>query len=182
MDTPLPTNDVYGLMAEFAAPHDLLHAAEHAREAGYVALDAYSPFPIEGLHEATGGKPSNLPWLVLFGGMLGAAAGYGLQYYCAAIAYPLNIGGRPLHSWPAFLPVTFETTVLFAAGLAVFGMFVMNGLPMPYHPVFNVPAFGLASRDRFFLVIEATDPRFDLQKTADFLQHLGPMRTSVVPK
>jgi hypothetical protein len=174
-------DDVYGLMAEFATPHDLLQAAEQAHRAGYVVIDAYSPFPIESLHEALGGKPSKLPWLVFLGGVLGAAAGYGLQYYCAAIAYPLNIGGRPLHSWPAFLVVTFETSVLFAAGAAVFGMFILNGLPMPYHPVFNVPAFGLASRDRFFLVIEARDPLFDLNETALFLQQLGSLQTNVVP-
>jgi hypothetical protein len=169
-------------MAEFTTPHELLHAAEHAREAGFTAIDGYSPLPIEGLHEALGGQPSKLPWLVLLGGIGGACGGYALQYYCAAIAYPLNIGGRPLHSWPAFLPVTFETTVLFAAGLAVFGMFVLNGLPMPYHPVFNVPAFGLASRDRFFLVIEATDKRFHLEETVKFLEELGPLQISVVPK
>ena len=171
---------VYGLMAEFEEPGDLVAAAHRAREAGYRRMDAYSPLPIEELHEALGFHDRRLPLIVLVGGMIGALAGYGLQWWASTIAYPLNVGGRPLHSWPAFIPVTFEMTILIAALSAVFGMLALNGLPQPYHPVFNVPRFALASRNRFFLCIEARDPQFDLQTTRAFLEALHPREVSTV--
>ena len=161
---------IYGLMAEFETAHALVEAARRAHHEGYRRMDAYSPVPIEELHDALHMHDNRLPKLVLAGGILGGLGGYGLQYYVATIAYPLNIGGRPLHSWPMFIPVTFETTILAAALTAVLGMLALNGLPMPYHPTFNVERFALASRDRFFIVVEATDPLFDREKTAEFLR------------
>lgn len=153
--------DLYGLMAEFDTPTALVAAARRAYQAGYRRMDAYSPFPIEELHEAIGAHHTRLPLLVLLGGLAGGLGGYALQYWVSAVAYPINVGGRPFHSWPAFIPVTFECTILVAALSAVLGMLALNGLPMPYHPVFNAPRFALASRNRFFLCIEARDPRFD---------------------
>jgi len=165
---------VYGLMAEFYAPQQLLEAVEKTQAAGYAALDAYTPFPVEAISEAIAHhKKSKVPLLVLIGGLTGAAVAYALQYWSSAIAYPMNIGNRPLHSWPAFIPPTFELTVLFASFAAVFGMFILNKLPEPYHPVFNVPAFERASIDRCFLVIESQDPKFDVQGTRVFLEGLG---------
>jgi len=163
---------IYGLLAEFDSPTALFQAAERACAEGYRRMDAYSPFPIEGLAEALGYRSTRLPLLVLVGGVLGCVGGYLLQYYSAVISYPLNVGGRPLHSWPAFIPVTFELTILGAALFAVLGMLGLNGLPMPYHPVFNVPRFALATRDRFFLCIEATDAKFDREATRQFLANL----------
>jgi len=163
---------LYGLMAEFKEPAALVEAARQAREAGYHRLDGYSPFPIEELAEALGLHHSRLPLLVLGGGIAGAVGGYGLQYWASVIEYPLNVGGRPYHSWPAFIPPTFETTILVAALTAVLGMLALNGLPEPYHPVFNVPSFALASKDHFFLCIEAADPRFDPEETRRFLEGL----------
>ncbi|MGI8786088.1 MAG: DUF3341 domain-containing protein [Acidobacteriota bacterium] len=164
---------IYGLMAEFENPTDLVAASRRAYEEGYRRLDAYSPFPVHGLSEVIGFRNSHLPAVVLAGGLVGGVGGYLMQYYMAVIDYPLNVGGRPLHSWPAFIPVTFETTVLVAALSAVLGMLALNGLPMPYHPVFNVPGFDRATRDRFFLVIESTDKLFDADKTRVFLESLG---------
>src|SRR6478672_12725880 len=171
---------VYGLMAEFEDPNHLVAAAHRAREAGYRRMDAYSPLPIEELHEAIGFHDTKLPLIVLIGGIVGCLSGYLLQFWVSTMAYPLNVGGKPLHSWPAFIPVTFECTILVAALAAVFGMLALNGLPMPYHPVFNVSRFALASRDRFFLCIEAKDAQFDLEKTRTFLQTLGPREVSTV--
>jgi hypothetical protein len=170
----------YGLMAEFDNPNDLVAAARRAHDAGYRRLDAYTPFPIEELHEALDIHRTKVPLMVLVGGIVGGLTGYGLQYWVAVIAYPLNIGGRPLHSWPSFVPVTFEMTVLFAALTAVFGMLAMNQLPRPYHPVFNAPRFEMATRDRFFLCIEARDPRFDGEATRRFLESFGPREVTDV--
>jgi hypothetical protein len=165
---------LYGLMAEFDSPGDLLEAAHRAYEEGYRRMDAYSPFPVHGLAEAIGFHRTRLPLLVLLGGMAGGIGGYYLQYWISVIDYPLNVGGRPLHSLPAFIPVTFELIVLVAALAAVLGMLALNNLPMPYHPVFNVPAFELATRNRFFICIEATDPKFDRQETRRYLESLKP--------
>lgn len=170
---PPKRHALYGLMAEFTTPTDLVFAARKAYAAGYRKMDAYSPFAIEELSEAIGFHHTRLPLVVLVGGIVGCLGGYALQYWVSVINYPLNAGGRPLHSWPAFIPVTFETTVLAAAAAAVFGMLALNGLPMPYHPVFNVSRFALASKDRFFLVIETADPRFDRHHTAEFLTALA---------
>ena len=171
---------IYGLMAEFEDPTSLVTATERAHREGYRRMDAYSPFPIEELHHALGSKPTRLPLIVLIGGLIGCIGGYTLEYWSSVIAYPLNIGGKPLHSWPAFIPVTFECTILAAALSCVLGMLALNGLPMPYHPVFNVPRFALASRNRFFLCIESTDPKFDIDATRHFLDSLNPREVSAV--
>lgn len=163
---------IYGLLAEFDSTEALLVATRQAYEKGYRKMDAYAPFPIEGLSEALGFHRTRLPLLVFIGGVLGCVGGYYLQYYTSVIDYPLNVGGRPLHSWPAFIPITFEMTILVAGLFAVLGMLALNGLPMPYHPVFNVERFALATRDRFFLCIEATDPLFDREQTRKFLEGL----------
>jgi len=171
---------LYGIMAEFDDATALVAAAQRAHQEGYRTMDAYSPFPIEELHEALGSHHTRLPLIVLIGGLVGCIGGYLLQYWSSAIAYPLNVGGKPFHSWPAFVPVTFECTILAAALSAVLGMLALNGLPQPYHPVFNVPRFALASRNRFFLCIEAKDPRFDLEGTRRFLETLGPREVTTV--
>jgi Protein of unknown function (DUF3341) len=171
---------IYGLMAEFDDPKTLVVATERAYHEGYRRLDAYSPFPIEELHEALGGRHTRLPLIVLLGGLFGCVGGYILQYWVLAFAYPINVGGRPYHSWPAFIPVTFECTILVAALSAVLGMLALNRLPMPYHPVFNVPRFALASRNRFFLCVEAKDPKFDLERTRQFLDTLNPRDVTTV--
>ena len=171
---------VYGLMAEFEDSTALVRAARRAHDEGFRKMDAYSPVPVEELHDALHIHDNRLPAIVLGGGIVGAVAGYGLQYWAATIAYPINIGGRPLHSWPSFIPVTFETTILAAALSAVLGMLALNGLPQPFHPVFNVPRFALASRNRFFLCIEARDPKFDIDGTRAFLQSLGAREVTTV--
>lgn len=171
---------IYGLMAEFDTPEDVLAAAKHAQAQGYRRMDAYTPFPVEGLSEAIGFHHTWLPLLVLIAGIIGAVVGFASQYYATVIDYPINVGGRPLNSWPSYIPITFEVTILFAALTAVVGMIALNGLPMPYHPVFNVPQFALASRDRFFLCIEATDPLFDREATRQFLEGLKPREVSEV--
>ena len=167
-------------MAEFDDPTTLVAATSRAHDEGYRRMDAYSPFPIEELHKALGSPPSHLPLIVLIGGLFGCIGGYGLQYWVSVIAYPANVGGKPFHSWPAFIPVTFECTILAAALAAVFGMLALNRLPMPYHPVFNVARFALASRNRFFLVIEATDTKFELEETRRFLEALNPREVTTV--
>ena len=171
---------VYGLMAEFEDPTSLVTATERAHHEGYRCMDAYSPYPIEELHDALGASHTKLPLIVLIGGLVGCIGGYALQYWVSAITYPLIIGGKPLHSWPAFIPVTFECTILAAALSCVLGMLALNGLPMPYHPVFNLARFALASRNRFFLCIEAKDPKFDLEVTRRFLESLEPREVSTV--
>jgi hypothetical protein len=171
---------LYGLMAEFEDPTALVDAARAAREAGFTKLDAYSPYPIEALTEALEIHDRKLPAVVLAGGILGGLCGYALCYWTSVIEYPLNVGGKPFHSAPAFIVPTFETTILFAAFAAVLGMLALNGLPMPYHPVFNVPRFALASRNRFFLVIEARDPKFEIGRTREFLESLAPREVTTV--
>jgi len=176
MTEPLP---VYGLMAEFLLPEEILEATKRAREAGYRDMDAYTPYPIEGLAAALGMKSSWIPSIVFIGGLVGASVGFFMQYFSMAVDYPLNSGGRPLNSWPVFIPITFEVFVLIAAFAAFLGVLYLNGLPRPHHPVFEVPAFARASQDRFFLCIEAVDPRFDLERTAAFLTSL-PLHGSVI--
>lgn len=176
------TDTVYGLIAEFDDPNALVAAAYRSHDEGYRRMDAYSPFPIEELHEALGAPVTKLPLLVLVGGIVGCLGGYALQYWANAVDYPLIVGGKPFNAWPMFVPVTFECTILGAAVSAVLGMLALNGLPMPYHPVFNVPRFALASRNRFFLCIEATDPRFDLDATQRFLETLGPREVTTVER
>lgn len=171
---------LFGVMAEFGGPRRLIRAIEAAHEAGYTQMDAFTPYPIEEVWEALGHHKSRLPAIVLVGGILGAVLGFGLQYWTSVIAYPLNIGGRPLNSWPAFIPVTFEMTILVATIFTVLGMFALNGLPQPYHPVFNVERFALASRDRYFLCIGGWDPLFDREGTAQFLQQQQPAEVSEV--
>jgi len=173
---------LYGLVAEFDTPTALVQAARAAREAGYTKMDAYTPFPVEGLPEALGFRWTKMPMLILIGGIVGAISGFALQYYCAVISYPINIAGRPLNSWPSWIPVTFELTVLIASLTAVFGLLALCGLPMPYHPLFHVPRFALATRDHFFLCIESADPRFDRAGTMDFLKGLDSREVSEVPQ
>lgn len=174
------TTPIYGLLAEFHSPAEVVAAARRVKEAGYKKVDGYSPYPIEDLSEALHFHHSPLPAMVLAGGITGLIAGFGLEYWASVIEYPLNIGGKPFFSWPAFIPAAFETTILFAAGTAVLGMLAINGLPEPYHPVFNVPSFALATRDKFFLCIEADDPSFDLAETRKFLEGLGATEVSEV--
>jgi hypothetical protein len=152
---------LHGVMGEFATPQDLVEAIETVREQGYTKLDAYMPYPIEEAWEALGHHKSPVPLIVLIGGIVGGLSGFFLQYWVSVIEYPLNVGGRPLNSWPSFIPVTFECTILGAVLAAVAGVFILNGLPEPYHPVFNVARFAFASRNRYFLCIEATDPKFN---------------------
>jgi hypothetical protein len=179
METP-ESPAIYGLLAEFDDPNRLVAATHRAHEAGYRRMDAYSPFPIEEVYEAMGEPPTKLPLLVLIGGLLGGSGGFGLAYWVSVIAYPINVGGRPFNSWPAFIPITFECTILLAALTTVFGMLALNKLPEPYHPVFNAPNFSAASRNRFFLCIEAADPQFDLVTTREFLATMGPEEVSTV--
>jgi hypothetical protein len=172
---------LYGLLAEFENPKAAIEAAEKVRGAGYRRTDAFSPFPVEGLHEALGGKKTILPWLVFGAGLSGGVGGFLMQWFASVIHYPMIVGGKPFNSWPAFIPITFELTILFAAGTAVIGMILLNGLPMPYHPVFHVPRFEQASQDRFFILIESKDVRFKLEETRKFLGGLGAAGVYEVP-
>lgn len=172
---------IYGLMAEFDTPQELLDAAHQAHKAGYKKIDAYSPFPIEGLADAIGFHKNYVPLVTLIGGIIGGLSGYALQYYVHVISYPMNVGGKPFHSWPAFIIVTFEMTILFGGLSAVFGMLALNGLPQPYHPAFNIEEFAKASENKFFLIVESTDPEFDTAATRDFLRSLRPRAVSEVP-
>jgi Protein of unknown function (DUF3341) len=172
---------IYGVMAEFETPAALVAAARRTYAAGYRRMDTFSPFPVEEAWEAIGHHDRRMSAVVLGGGLLGLLTGIGLQEWVHQLAYPINIAGKPLNSWPQYVPVTFELTILFAAISAVVGMIVLNGLPMPYHPVFNVQRFAEhASRDRFFLLVEAADPKFDKQQTMDFLKGLNPAGVSEV--
>ena len=175
-DTP----QVHGLIAEFDDPDTLMTATAKAHEAGYRAMDAYSPFPIHGLAEAMGVRKTYVSLVTLIGGLTGAAAGFGMQYFASVIHYPYSIGGTPFNSWPAFIPLTFETTILFAAFSALGSMLLFNGLPRPHHPIFNAKRFERASSDGFFLCIERTDAQYDTEETTAFLQGLGPVEVSEV--
>lgn len=170
-----PQVGVYGLMAQFEEPRQLLEAAERAHARGFRHMDAFSPFPIEGLAEALGKEGTLVPLFTLLGGMLGGLGGYFMQWYSMRHLYAINVGGRPLHSWPSFIPVTFELTILVASLSALTAMLFFNRLPQPNHPVFNVESFRRASIDRFFLCIEANDPAFDLRSTRTFLESLSPV-------
>ncbi len=171
---------LYGLLAEFETPEALLEAARKTHEAGYKSVDAFTPLPVEGLAEAVGFHRTRLPLVVLIGGVLGGLTGFFMQYYANVFSYPLNVAGKPFNSWPSFIPITFELTILGAAIFCVFGLLAMNGLPAPYHPVFNVERFALATRDRFFLLVKARDKQFDLAKTKAFMQGLQAREVSEV--
>jgi len=166
--------NIYGLLAEFDTPTQMVDAARKVRDAGYTKTDAFSPFPLHEIDEALGIKKSILPFLVLGGGVVGLLTGLALTYYVHVIEYPIIVGGRPYFSLPSFIPPAYELTILFAAFTAVFGMILLNGLPQPYHPVFNVPRFALATREKFFLIIEAKDPKFDYEGTRSFMESLNP--------
>ena len=173
---------VYGLMAQFDSANDLVHAADAVREAGYTRTDAFSPFPIPEIDHALGIKPTRLPFLILAGGLTGCFGGFFMQWFANTTHYPLNIGGRPMNSWPMFIPITFELTILISSLTAVLSLAISNGLPTLYHPVFNVPSFARASTDSFFLCIESLDPKFDREKTFEFLKSLKSVEvTEVVP-
>ena len=176
------SSPLHGIMAEFSEPEQLLHAARAAYRAGYRRMDAYSPYAVEGVAEAIGFRKTRVPLIMLLGGISGALTAYAMQWYSAVIDYRLNVGGRPPHSWPAFVPITFELTVLFAAISGVIGMLALNGLPHPYHPVFNAPEFKLASQTRFFLCIEASDPQFRSEEVRAFLLTLAPAKIMEVVK
>jgi len=171
---------IYGLLAQFATPQALVDAAHKVHEAGFHKVDAFTPYPMEEVIEALHQHDSKVPWLVFLGGCAGAFAGYSMQYFAAVIDYPMNVAGKPMHAWPMYIPITFELTILLASFSAVFGMLAINGLPMPYHPLFNVPGFKRASSDGFFLCIEARDPHFDRQATAKFLEGLKPVEVHEV--
>jgi len=175
------TPPLWGIMAEFTTPSELLAATRRAYSEGFRQMDAYSPFPVHGLDKALGLGKDGVALICLVGGILGGGSAYLLQYWINTIAYPLNVGGRPWHSWPAFIIVTFEMTILFAGIAAFVGMLALNGLPMPHHPVFNVERFTAASRDRFFLCIQSDDPRFDREMTRRFLESMKPEAVTEVP-
>lgn len=171
---------LYGYMAEFEHAHEVVAASQRAYDAGYRKMDAYTPYPVEGLSESLGFRDHWVPLMMLIGGILGCIGGFGLIYYCVNLAYPMNIGGRPTWSWPMYIPVTFECTVLLSALSGVLGMFIINGLPQPYHPVFDHPDFDRATSDRFFLCIEARDKSFDVARTREFMDSLGALNVSEV--
>jgi Protein of unknown function (DUF3341) len=171
---------LYGLLAEFETPEALLEAARQTQAAGYRRIDAFTPMPVEGLADAVGFHRTRLPLIVLLGGILGGLTGFFMQWYANVISFPRDIGGKPYNSWPMWIPITFELTILGAALFCVFGMLALNGLPAPYHPVFNVARFALASRDRFFLLIKARDRQFELRASKRFLQSLHPREVSEV--
>lgn len=179
---PSLPSPIFGVMGQFDDVTALLRAARHVRKSGYTRTDAYTPYPVHGLDDELGVRKTILPKLVLGAGIVGAFAGFGMQYFAAVIHYPLNIGGKPLNSWPAFIPITFEVTILFAALTAVVGMLVLNGLPQPYHPVFHAKNFERASEDLYFLCIESDDPKFDAVEARKVLTAAGAMEVSDVPR
>jgi len=176
------SNDTYGIMAEFDTAAELVVAARRLREAGYTKTDAFSPYPLHDIDEALGIKRSILPYMIFAGGITGLLAGLGLVTFVHVIDYPIIVGGRPHFSLAAFIPPMFELTILFAAAVAVFGMLFLNGLPAPYHPVFNVPRFALATREKFFLLVEAKDPQYDSELTKSFMESLNPQEVFDVPE
>lgn len=172
---------IYGIVAEFKTDAQLMRAAEQAYAKGYRKMDGFAPFPVEGLARALG-KSNRIPLLVLLSGVLGGTSAYFMQWFASVVSYPLNVGGRPLHSWPSFIPITFELTVLGASLTAFFSVFVLSGLPKLYHPMFNLPEFGRASQDRFFLCIEKEDPQFHEGRTRSFLESLQPLLVKEVAR
>ncbi|HJT77580.1 MAG TPA: DUF3341 domain-containing protein [Gemmataceae bacterium] len=176
-----PRTVIHGVMAEFETAEQVLEATKRARQAGYRNMDAYTPYTVDGLEAELGLPRTRVPVIVLIAGLVGAGAGFGMQYYTMAVNYPFNVGGRPTNSWPVFIPITFEVMILVAGFATLFAMLFLNGLPQPYHPVFNVPSFARASEDRFFLCIEAVDPRFDREGTRQFLAGLNPVEVVEVP-
>lgn len=174
--------NIFGILAEFDSATDLVDAARAVRDAGYTKTDAFSPFPLHEIDEALGIKRSILPYLIFAGGVTGLLSGLGLVYYVHVIDFPIIVGGRPHFSLPSFIPPMFELTILFSAFVAVFGMLFLNGLPSPYHPLFNVPRFALATREKFFLVIEAADPVYEYEKTKSFMEALKPQEVFDVPE
>jgi hypothetical protein len=176
-----PRTPIYGVLAEFETAEEILAAARRARQAGYRDIDAYTPYAVEGLADELGLPRTRVPFVVLVAGLVGAAVGFFMQWWTMAVDYPFNIGGRPQNSWPVFIPITFEVMVLVASFAALLGMLFLNGLPRPHHPLFNVPQFARASQDRFFLCIEATDARFDRERTRQFLMDLRPTEVMEVP-
>jgi ActD protein len=180
--TPLgPLPNIHGALVEFDTPEELVTACHRVYAEGFRRMDAYAPLPVEGLAEAVGFRRNKVAFCVLLGGIFGVIGGFGLLEWITVIAYPHNVGGRPLNSWPAYIPITFECMILIASLTALISMFAMNGLPAPYHPLFNVPAFERASVDKFFLCIESTDPKFRPDDTMDFLRTLGGKEVSLVP-
>jgi Protein of unknown function (DUF3341) len=176
------SNNIYGIMVEFDTATELVDGARALRDAGYTKTDAFSPFPLHEIDEALGIKRSILPYLIFCGGITGLLSALGLVYYVHVIDYPIIVGGRPAFSLPAFIPPMFELTILFGAFVAVFGMLFLNGLPSPYHPVFNVPRFALATREKFFLLVESADPNYDYDKTRSFMEGLQAQGVFDVPE
>jgi hypothetical protein len=176
-----PMRPLYGLLAEFESAEQLVDAARKTRQAGYRHFDALAPFGVEGLDEAMELPPTRVPLIFLLGGIFGGLTGFFMQVYAAVHSYPINVGGRPLYSWPTFIPITFELTILGAGLAGALGMLALNGLPMPYHPLFNSPRFDLASQNRFFLCVEASDSHFEVNQTRDFMRSLGPVDITEVP-
>jgi len=172
--------NTYGVVAEFDNEHSVLEVALKASEAGYTVMEAYSPLPVHGLDEALGRKRTILPWLVFAGGTFGCLGGLFMQYWMSAVNYPWNVGGRPTFSWPAFIPVTFELTILCAALTTVIGMFALNGLPRPHNPIFNTPNFDRSTIDHYFICIEAKDPKFDEKEATEFLQSFKPEAVNTI--
>ncbi len=174
-------NEIFGLLAEFETPEELLHAAEHVRDAGYKVADAYAPFPVHGLTEAMGFPKTRVPLICLTCGIIGGLSGFAMQVYAQWYSYPLILAGRALFAWPSYIPISYECTILFAAYSAGLSMLALNGLPKPYHPLFNVPSFQMASKDRFFVCIESKDGKFNLDGTRKFLEDLNPVEVVEVP-